>query len=130
MSNLFTKLAQEASSNSKVRQGRTVLSTMEVVAKYPNGITITEFDMITARDVNTGELKTFPTLAFAEDISRYINGGTALKQVVDKWLEHFDGDIEECNNALRAAGGAKLRILPPTRTSSGTNFYPVEPVMD
>lgn len=126
MANMFAQMAQKAVANSSVREGRTLITTDELITKYPNGFTITEFDMLQAHDRQTGELKSFPTLAFAEDITKYINGGGAITKIVEEWLRNFDGDIEGCNSALRAAGGVKIRICPSVRTSGGNNYNPVE----
>lgn len=124
MANMFANLAKKAVANSPVREGRERISTEEIIAQYPNGITITEFDMLQKR--NGAELTMFPTFAFAEDITKYFNGGTSLKKITDEWLAHFEGDIEACNAALKANGGCKVRLLPMQRTGSGNNFVPVE----
>lgn len=126
MANMFTNLAQKATANSLVREGRERISTEEIIAKYPDGITIVGFDMLTKR--NGAELQTFPTFAFLEDDGKYYNGGSSLMKVATEWLAHFDGDIEACNAALMAAGGCKIKILPPVRTGNGNNFVPVEVV--
>ena len=124
MANMFAEMAKKAVANSAVREGRERISTEEIIAAYPNGITITEFDILTKRNGN--ELTNFPTFAFAEDVTKYFNGGSSLSKIVNGWLGHFDGDIEACNAALRASGGCKIRLLPMQRTGNGNNFVPVE----
>lgn len=124
MANMFASMAQKAVSNSVVREGREHISTEEIIAKYPNGITITEFDILQKR--NGADLQSFPTFGFAEDMSKYYNGGTSLMKIVQAWLAQFEGDIEACNVALKAAGGCKVKLLPPLRTGNGNNFVPVE----
>lgn len=124
MGNMFAAMAQKAVANSQVREGRERISTEEIVSHYPDGVTIIEFDMLSKR--NGAELTTFPTFAFAEDETKYFNGGTSLKKIVDEWLQHFEGDIDACNAALKAAGGCKIRLLPSIRTGNGNNFVPVE----
>lgn len=124
MGNMFAAMAQKAVANSQVREGRERISTEEIISHYPDGVTITEFDMLSKR--NGVELTTFPTFAFAEDDTKYFNGGTSLKKIVDEWLQHFEGDIDACNAALKAAGGCKIRLLPSIRTGNGNNFVPVE----
>lgn len=126
MSNMFAQMARKAVANSSVREGRTLITTDELIANYPDGFTVIEFDMLQTHDRQTGELKNFPTLAFAEDATKYINGGSALTKIVEEWLRNFEGDIESCNAALRAAGGVKMRINSSVRTSSGNAFIPVE----
>ena len=124
MANMFAEMAKKAVANSSVREGRERISTEEIISTYPNGITITEFDILTKRNGN--EFVNFPTFAFAEDVTKYFNGGSSLSKIVNGWLDHFEGDIEACNAALRASGGCKIRLLPMQRTGSGNNFVPVE----
>lgn len=124
MANMFAELAKKAVANSSVREGRERMSTDEIIRNYPDGVTITEFDLLTKR--NGADIMTFPTFAFAEDVTKYFNGGVMLKKIVEGWVARFDGDIEACNAALRAGGGCKIKLLPPTRTGNGNNFVPVE----
>jgi len=121
---MFADIAKKAVANSTVREGRELITTEEILRNYPDGITITEFDILTRRDGSN--LVTFPTFAFAEDITKYYNGGLSLKKVVDGWLAHFEGDIESANAALKASGGCKIKLLPMQRTGNGNNFVPVE----
>lgn len=124
MANMFANLAKKAVANSEVREGRERISTEEILEKYPNGITITEFDILSKRQGDM--LVNFPTFAFAEDITKYYNGGSSLKKITDEWLAHFEGDIDACNAALKANGGCKIKLLPMQRTGNGNNFVPVE----
>lgn len=124
MANMFATMAAKAVANSSVREGRERISTEEIIAQYPNGVTITEFDILSKR--NGAELTQFPTFGFAEDITKYFNGGSSLMRIVTEWMAHFEGDIEACNAALKAAGGCKVRLLQPIRTGNGNNFVPVE----
>ena len=128
MANLFSDLARKATANSVVRVGRTKISMDEIMAQFPNGVTITEFDMLSHRNASTGEIESFPTFAFAEDASRFFNGGSSLTNIANTWLAHFNGDIEECNRALKVAGGVRIKILPRMQTKNGTWFVPVEVV--
>ena len=94
----FAKAASKAVSNSFVREGREHISIDDLAAEYPNGVTITEFDMLNSKD------GAFPTFAYAEDINKFFNGNTSLKNIVDAWLAEFNGDVEECSNALVGVG--------------------------
>lgn len=126
MANLFTKLAQQAVANSVVREGRTKITTEEIQRNYPDGITILQFDMLTTRDKKTHETITFPCITFEEDNTKFYNGGSALKKIVDSWLAQFEGDVEQCNKALMSVGGVKIRLLPSIRTLDNNQFVPVE----
>lgn len=121
---MFVEIGKKAVANSPVREGREVISTEEILDKYPDGITITQFDVLSKR--NGSEMVNFPTFAFAEDSTKYYNGGMSLKKVVDGWLAHFDGDIDAANAALKASGGCRIKLMPMRRTDGGNNFVPIE----
>ena len=117
MSNMFVEIGRKAVANSPVREGRESISTEEILNKYPDGITITQFDVLSKR--NGTEMVTFPTFTFAEEPTKYYNGGMSLSKVVNGWLAHFDGDIEAANAALKASGGCRIKLISE-RSESGT----------
>lgn len=121
--NIFAQSAKEALGGSHVMQNRTKISTNDLIAMYPDGVTVTEFDFIAKSD-GTG----YPVFAFAEDDSRYFNGGALANKVATKWAALYDGDLEAASAALKAAGGVKMK-LSLQKTKSGrsiTGFDPVE----
>lgn len=121
--NIFAQSAKEALGGSHVMQNRTKIGTNDLIALYPDGVTVTEFDFITKSD-GTG----YPVFAYAEDDSRYFNGGALANKVATKWAALYDGDIEAASAALKAAGGVKMK-LSLQKTKSGrsiTGFDPVE----
>ena len=126
MANMFADMARKAVSNSRVREGRTVIQTTELVRNYPEGITIVDFDILNAYDSRTKQMQSFPTVAFAEDTTRYWNGGSAMMNIASEWLKHFEGDIESCVAALKASGGVKIKVLPAVKTGSGNSYTPIE----
>lgn len=124
MANMFAALAKQATVLSTIMQDREKMSTEDIIAKYPEGITITEFDVVTTPDSN-GNPSTYPILAFAEDNTKFIYGGKALMDMVTVWLANMDGDIESTSKALKAAGGVKIK-MSPARTKQGRNFTRVD----
>lgn len=120
MPNMFADLAKRATTLSVVMTDRDKLSTEDVIDLYPEGITVTEFDVVTTLDSN-GNPNTYPVLAFKEDDSKFIYGGKALMDIVTLWLSHFEGDVETTSAALKAAGGVKIR-LEAAKTRQGRNF--------
>lgn len=124
MANLFTKLAKKATTLSYIMEGREKIKISDVINLYPDGITITEFDMVTTPD-NNGVASTYPVLAFSEDDTRFIYGGKAIKDMCTMWLANFDGDVEATSQALKAAGGVKIK-LSSQRTKNGNNFTRVD----
>lgn len=121
--NKFTKSAKEALGGSPVMQDRTKISTEEIIAKYPNGITVTEFDFIAKAD---GE--GYPVFAFAEDPTRYFNGGSLANKVAARWVSMYDGDVYAASTDLKNSGGVKIK-LEMRKTKTGrtiTGFDPID----
>ena len=124
MPNMFANLARKATTLSPIIEGKTKISVSDIIATYPDGITIDGFDMINGTDQN-GEASTYPVFTFIEDSARFGFGGAVLKNIVNSWLAAFDGDIESCTKALAANGGVKLKFAQG-RTKSGRNVTTIE----
>lgn len=108
-SNLFANIARRATTISPIIEGKTKIPVAEIISTYPDGITITAFDMVQGTD-QQGNATSYPVFVFAEDETRFGFGGTVLKNIVHAWIEAFEGDIESCSKALAANGGVKLRF--------------------
>ena len=115
MENIFTSIARRETTLSPLMEGREKLETDDIIKLYPDGFTIIEFDV-----VNAG-LDSYPVLIFKEDTEKFIFGGTVLKNICNGWVEQFDGDIESASNALKSAGGVKMKF-EKTRTKNGNNL--------
>lgn len=102
--NIFAKAAEEALGVSKVIKGREKITTDEVIRLYPNGITINEFDII-----GSGE-NSHPVFAFAEDPTKYLNGGRVAKDITDAWIAFKGGDIEAACEGLKESGGVRFKL--------------------
>ena len=124
MANLFTTLARKATTLSTVMEGREKISTNDCITQFPDGITITEFDVITTPD-KEGNPSTYPIVAFKEDYTKFLYGGKALMDMVTMWLANFEGDVEATSNALKAAGGVKI-VMSAQRTKNGNNFTKID----
>ena len=122
MSNKFTQAAKDALGGSKVMHGRTKVTTEYVIANYPNGVTITEFDFIVK-----GDGTSYPVFAFAEKPDAYFNGGALAAKVANNWVSMYDGDVDAASEALKADGGAKF-ILSQKKTRTGKTITAFEPV--
>lgn len=115
MTNMFTNLAREATTLSPLMENREKTTVDDIIRDYPEGITITEFDIIST------SLDTFPVFTFAEDDEKFCFGGTILHNIFDKFIEKFEGDIKAASNALKAAGGVKMGFSK-SRTKNGNNI--------
>ena len=124
MANMFATLAKRATTLSAIMEGREKINTEEVIKQYPDGITIMEFDIVTTPDAN-GNPSTYPVIAFAEDNTKFLYGGKALNDVITTWLANFEGDVETTSNALKAAGGVKIKMVA-AKTKQGRNFTRID----
>lgn len=119
MDNVFTAIARKETTLSPIMEGKERISIDDIISNYSDGITIIAFDIIT-----TGA-DSFPVLAFKEDAGIFAFGGAIIKNIIDGWIEHFEGDIETANNELDKVGGVKVRFSKG-RTKSGNNITNVE----
>ena len=99
---------------SALQNNREKLSTSDLVKQFPDGITVNAFDFATIDD------KTFAVVTFAEDDTKYYNGGTVLTKMCLAWAAGFDGDCESASIALGKAGGVKLKFAE-SKTKNGNN---------
>lgn len=124
MANMFAELARKATVLSPIIEGKEKISVGDIIANYPNGITVTEFDMVTSVDKD-GNPDTYPVFVFAEDTSKFGFGGSVFKNICENWIHHFDGDIETCAKALQAGGGVKM-IFSQAKTKAGRPVTTIE----
>lgn len=119
----FKKVAADAVSGSFVMQGREAIKTDLVIAGYPEGITITGADLITTTDAKTGEQKIYAACLFQEDVTKYINGGASLTNIVREWMDGYDS-AEAMSADLKASGGVKIKLIKKL-TKDGKSFTEV-----
>lgn len=124
MSNMFANIARKATSLSPLIEGKTKISVSEIIESYPEGITLTSFDMVSSTDQN-GNPSNYPVFVFAEDSTKFGFGGTVLKNITSAWLESFEGDVDACAKALTANGGVKLKFAQG-KTRNGRNITTIE----
>ena len=122
MANKFTQQAKQALGGSPIMNGRSKMSTEEIIAKYPEGITINGFDVI-----NKADGTSYPVFSIAEDDTVFFNGGSLAQKIVEQWLKEGYGDLEGINAELKKEG-AKF-VLGKGKTKSNktiTTYTPVE----
>lgn len=122
--NRFETLAKESFNQCPLMDNREKISTNAIIADNPNGITIDGFDLIVHDDSKTGEEVKYCIVTYRESPEYYYLGGQALTQVIEKWIEAYQGDIEHANKDLKEAGGCKLK-LELMRTKRGNNYVRV-----
>ena len=110
----FREEAMKSTLLSVLQKDRTKISTEELVSQFPDGVTVNQFDFATIED------KVFAVVTFAEDGTRYYNGGTVLTKMCLAWAAGFNGDPESASVALMKSGGVKLKFTE-TKTKNGNN---------
>lgn len=107
----FKKLASEAVSGSFVMSGRKELKNDDVIKGFPNGVTITGFDIVpvTKDDGSTSEM---PVYTIAENDAVFCKGGGAHLKVFRAWLDAAGADAttESVSAELKSAGGVKVKV--------------------
>ena len=104
MSFNFKQSAQESTTLSELMADREKLTTEELVVKYPDGVTITAFDVI---DSNKG---TYPVFHIKENDKVFYCGGIVLRKIVEGWLKGFNGDSDTANAELAKMGGVRVKL--------------------
>lgn len=115
MANIFASIARKETTLSPLMENKDKITTDELTSDFPDGVTINGFDIITTNG------DSYPVLTFSEDESKFIFGGAIMSNICNGWLEHFEGDIEAANAALKSSGGVKIKFTK-SRTKSGNNI--------
>lgn len=109
------KVAQRETSLSRLMEGREKIKTEDIIKKYPNGVTLTEFDLVTIDD------STFPVFTFAENDKECFFGGHVLTKIAIGWVKACDGDVETASDNLKSCGGIRVQF-ELSRTNKNNNI--------
>ena len=95
----FTEMAKRKTAGSPVLDERTKISTDEIIARYPNGVTINGFDFL------NGKNGRYVVCSFTNDPGRYFNGGKILTEIFESFVASykteentFEQAMELCQN--------------------------------
>lgn len=112
-------LAKKASGVSAITEGKTKLSTEEVIAKFPEGVTISAVDVF--RDSEKDSL--YAVCDIAEDETVYFFGGQAITTMVLDFITEC-GTVEAVNEQLK---NEPIKIkLTKGKTKKGRDFTSFE----
>lgn len=114
----FKEKAKERMTNSFVMVGKEKISIEEIIAKYPDGITITAFDILTGKDGS------YPAFNFKEDETKFFFGGTVLMDIASDWIKDYDTTLD-ASTALAIENGVKFRLFP-AKSKTGRTYTNVE----
>ena len=113
----LSDIAKKTVGNGGLTGGLEKIKLDDVIKTYPDGVSITGADIVD----NNGN--SFPVFTFAEDENRYFSGGKALREMVEAWIEDYDGDLSAVNDDLRAEH-VKIKMRKVT-TKGGKTFTAV-----
>ena len=113
----LSDIAKKTVGNGSLTSGLEKIKLDEVIKAYPDGVTINGADMVNSNG------NSFPVFTFAEDTSKYFSGGKALREMVEAWIEEYDGDLSAVNDDLKAEP-VKIRMRKVT-TKGGKTFTAV-----
>lgn len=121
----FTDLAKKKTSGSPVLEGRAKITTDDIIAKYPNGVTINAFDFL------NGKNGRYVVCAFRQDPMCYFNGGKILTEIFESFVEEYQAEGVTFQDALDVCmrdfekEGLKVK-LSMSRTKEGNRVTLVE----
>ena len=121
----FKKIASKETTLSPLCEGREKTTQEEMIKKYPNGFTVTEFVFVPLVNENTKENELVPVILTAEEEKTFFFGGTLLGRICNAWCVENENNVEQTSAMLKATGGVKMK-LTPTKTKSGRNFTAIE----
>lgn len=117
MSLSLKQVAQNSITLSPLMVDRVAVKTEDIVSKYPNGITVTDFDIVDA--VIDSKPAHFAVLTFAEDKTAYYTSGIIITKMIDAFVDEC-GSINEAR-ANYDADSDKLKLkLEKGYDKSGT----------
>ncbi len=120
----FKDFAKRHTSGSAVLQGREKIETDALIAKYPDGVTITAFDFLNSTDGGH-----YVVCAFAEDPKVYFNGGKILTEMFEGIVFEFENhDLDKARTEYENAEiSEKIRVrLSHARSKKGNKYTKVE----
>ena len=110
----LSDIARAVTSNGGFTSGRQKIKIDDLIARYPDGVSITGVDIIKYNGTR------FPSFIFAEDDTCCFSGGLALIEMADAWVEAYDGDMQAINESLQRE---PVRIkLEKTKTKNKRDY--------
>lgn len=121
----FYDIAKELTVFSPVMKDREKTTTQEIIAAYPDGVTLVEFDIVMLPDKRAKAEKPVPVFAIKEDDTVAFFGGAVLCKMAQAWAAAYQGDISTASAELKATGGVKVK-LANSKTKNEQDVVTVE----
>lgn len=109
----FTELAKKKTAGSPVLSERTKITTDELIAKYPNGVTINAFDFL------SGKKDQYVVCAFRENPGLYFNGGKILTEIFESFVDEYKTEDNSFADAYDACSKDFATECLKVKLSSG-----------
>lgn len=117
--NKFAASARAKTEGSLIMMGRDKLKTDDAIRRYPDGLTLTSFEII------NGKKGPYPVFTIAEDPTVFLAGGKVLNDIVNGWLEMYQGDLGGCQKDFAQSGGIRVKLTSAT-SKNGDDYTAVE----
>lgn len=91
----FRAIAEQVVAGSPVSAGRTKISTVDLIARFPNGVHLTAVDLF------TGDKSPYAVFNIKEDDSVFYPSGSILTSMVQTFLAQNGGDLSTLNDELK-----------------------------
>lgn len=118
----FKKYAQKVTSGSTVLQGREKIETDALITKYPDGVTIVDFDFLDSTDGGK-----YVVCCFAENPDEYFNGGKILTDMFSGIVAEFESLEEAREEYAKAPANERIKVkLSHARSKKGNRYTKVE----
>ena len=120
ISNLKEFLSSVASNQSVLTQNKVKVELDEVISHYPNGVTITDFEITKSNEFDTD----FTIFNFRENTNAYAFGGTILTNIFKALIE-ATGSQEQANQMLHLQP-CVFKFAKQTSKDGTKTYYTVE----
>jgi len=120
----FKNYAKKHTTGSEVLAGRDKIETDALIAKYPDGVTITDFDFLDSQDGGK-----YVVCTFLEDPDSYFNGGKILTEMFSGIVSEFES-VDEAQEEYRSTPvEERIKVkLSHARSKKGNRYTKVETV--
>lgn len=116
----FRDMAQRATSLSDIMEGRDKMTCKQLVEKYPDGVTIADFDIV--RNKKNEEYVIF---TIEEDDTIFVNGSTVLNRIFFDAVDAYDGEVSVARREFKREGGLAVRLYMD-KTKGGDDLIKVD----
>lgn len=120
----FKDFAKKHTSGSSVLQDREKIETEALIAKYPDGVSITDFDFLDSQDGGR-----YVVCTFEENPGLYFNGGKILTELFENIVSQFE-DLDQAREAYqKSPDDETIKVkLSHARSKKGNRYTKVEVV--